>query len=181
LEVYIVSIRRVPTCQKHSIVDPPYDRIVKPFRLVVMLVQRLLPSIFLFIIALFAFCCNSQSQDGTRNFDRAYVEHYNDSTMITIFGKRSLMVHDPVSLFKKDKYYVDSVMLIVPGKTGFFKPNEISMIPRGGYPFVKGGIFITDDSVKVELFYDDYDDKEIKHFTYSGNYKYIGGNKSGSL
>ena|SRR5579859_1365109 len=136
-----------------------------------MLTKKPLLLILLVGIILIAFSCSSRSQDGPRNFDTAYAEHFNDSFMITVFGKRSLMVHDPVSLFKKDNYYIDSTMFIIPGKTGFFKPNQISKIPRGDYPFVKGGITITDDSVKVDLYYYDYDIKVVHPCTYSGNYK----------
>jgi hypothetical protein len=125
------------------------------------------------LLGLFLFLQCSSGQVSHGNFDTAYLKKYDggDSLMLTVMGGKSLMVHDINSLFKPTQYYVDSGIFIVPRRMGFILPNEITTVPEGDYPFVKGGIRIGGDSVKIDLYFDDYDDKKIMASTWNGAYK----------
>ena len=114
----------------------------------------------------FLFSCSSPAQ----NKQTAYVEKYQDSFLITIVGKRHLLVHDPVSLFQTDNYYLDSALFTIAGKMGFVNFKEVQMLSAGSYPFVQGGITMTNDSLLINLSFDDYDDKIIRPLTWNGNY-----------
>jgi len=111
--------------------------------------------------------CSSPAQ----NKDTAYVEKYKDSLFITVIKKKRLMAHDPVALLKPNRYYLDSAVFTVPNKIGFIKFEDVQMLQKGSYPFIKGGINMSSDSVRIDLSFDDYDDKIIRHSTWNGNYK----------
>ncbi len=53
---------------------------------------------------------------------------------------------------------------------GFAKPEEVFLYPRRGYPFIKGGVELSKDSVKVDLYVNDEYDKKIYGWPWNGSY-----------
>jgi hypothetical protein len=117
--------------------------------------------------------CRISGQGNLRNTDTAYVKKStnSDSLMIRVYLKTPYMVHDPVSLLKPTKYYIDSMLFLVPNSanrvTSF---DKIRTIPGGDYPFVQGSITFMGDSLSIYLLYNDYDDKKIDTFVWNRNY-----------
>jgi len=124
---------------------------------------------FIFFIS----SCRISGQGKLRNTDTAYVKQStnSDSLMIRVFLKTAYMVHDPVSLLKPTKYYIDSMLFLVPNSLSKVTSFEkVQTIPGGGYPFVQGNITFLRDSVRIFLLYNDYDDKKIDTFVWSKDY-----------
>jgi len=104
------------------------------------------------------------------NFKTAYIEKSTDKYIITIMGKRNLMVHDPISLFKKGTY-IDSTQFEIPRADGIIDGLEIPNRP-GSYKILKGNaITITNRTMTVNLLYDNYDDKKTDPSTWNGTYE----------
>jgi hypothetical protein len=126
----------------------------------------LLISICLSII----FTCYYLFSNPAHNFKTAYIEKRNDKYIITVMGKRNLMVHDPISLFKKE-IYIDSSKFEIPRAEGIIDGLEIPN-RTGSYKILKGNaIVITNSTMKVSLFYDNYDDRKNDPSTWNGDYK----------
>ncbi|HWY34426.1 MAG TPA: hypothetical protein VNX68_07245 [Nitrosopumilaceae archaeon] len=103
------------------------------------------------------------------NFKTAYIEKKSDKFIVTILWKGNLMVHDPISLFEK-KTYIDSNKFEIPRANGIIDGLEIPNRP-GSYKILKGDAFIINDNkMKVQLFYDNYDDKKIEASELNGDY-----------
>ena len=80
------------------------------------------------------------------------------------------MVHDPISLLK-DRTYVDSEKFMIPRSKGIIDGLEIPTQP-GTYKILPGNaVEITDNSMKIRLFYDNYDDKTKEPSTWNGDYQ----------
>ena len=79
------------------------------------------------------------------------------------------MVHDPVSLLKPEKFYIDSAKIEVPRKTGIINSDEIHK-RYGGYPIERGNIIFNKDTLKVIFFLKDYDRGRIYESTWNGEY-----------
>jgi len=120
------------------------------------------------VILLLEFSCNSFSQEGTNNFKIAYVDKADDSLVITVLGRRRLMVHDPISALKNETY-VDSAKFMIPTKRSFAGKNEVRAV-GAGYPIVSGGIWLNNDSVRVDLQFNDYDHHKIYSTGWNGTY-----------
>jgi hypothetical protein len=116
--------------------------------------------------------CRIDSDDGRRNLNAAYLSKLgnSDSVKIKVFTKAGYMVHDPISaLFPK--YYIDSMIFIVPDIVQKNIPfQDVQTIPRGGYPFIKGGIKFNKDSVMINLWYNDYDHKIVYAVVWNSEY-----------
>lgn len=130
------------------------------------------PCLAVFLI-FFISSCQINGQGRLRNTDTAYVKQSknSDSLMIRVYLRTPYMVHDPVSLFKPTKYYIDSMLFLVPNSanrvTSF---DNIRTIPAGDYPFVQGGIAFKGDSIRIYLLYNNYDDKRIDTFVWNKDY-----------
>jgi hypothetical protein len=135
---------------------------------------KIIISFFVLIaIVMFTISCKSNVQSATRRLDTAFIQKMNnqDSLIIMVYEKRKYMVHDLVSLLKPDRYYIDSMLLFVPDRhENFVKFNEVKLAGAGHYPFVKGGISFSSDSVKIDLAFDDSDDKKIDVPECNGSY-----------
>ncbi|MFV0185615.1 hypothetical protein OBK25_12960 [Empedobacter falsenii] len=82
------------------------------------------------------------------------------------------MVHDPISILKKGTY-IDSTKFEIPRNDGIIKGIELPQ-EKGSYPYLKNStILINGNSLKINLFYYNYDDKENRAETWNGNYKLI--------
>lgn len=123
-------------------------------------------SVFLSILV----SCYYFFSNPAHNFKTAYIEKQGNKYIITIKGKRNLMVHDPISLFKNETY-IDSAKFEIPRAEGIIDGLEIPNQP-GSYKILKGNaIIITSNSMKVNLFYDNYDDKKTDPSTWNGEYE----------
>lgn len=123
-------------------------------------------SIFLSI----AVSCYYLFSNPAYNLKTAYIERTGDNYTVTVLGKRNLMVHDPISLLKKVTY-IDSNKFQIPRADGIIDGLEIPNRPSS-YKIMKGqAIFITDKTMKVSLYYDNYDDKKIDPSTWNGEYE----------
>jgi len=123
-------------------------------------------SIFLSIIV----NCYYLFSNPAHNFKTAYIEKGTGNYMITIIGRRNLMAHDPISLFKKGTY-IDSVKFEIPRPGGIIDGLEIPNNP-GSYKICKGNaITINNKAMTVSLFYDNYDYKKIDPSIWNGNYE----------
>jgi hypothetical protein len=125
------------------------------------------------VIVVFTISCKSNVQSDTRSLDTAFVQKMNnqDSLIIMVYQKKQYMVHDLVSVLKTPRYYIDSILFFVPDRhQNFIKFNEVKLAGTGHYPFVKGGISFSSDSVKIDLSFDDFDDKKIYAPGWNGTY-----------
>ena len=95
--------------------------------------------------------CRLPAQTNNNITHTAYIRKLNDgdSIIIKLFQERKYMVHDPTSIFESDKFYIDSTILKAHSEKGFIKFENIQTIPNRGYPFVRGGIELLSDSLKI--------------------------------
>ncbi len=127
------------------------------------------------VIVMFTVSCKSNAQINRMSFDTAFVQKMkdHDSLSIKIYIKGKNMVHDLPSLLKGPTYYIDSMTVFVPYKRDhFFKFDEVHTLvdTAAHYPFVKGGITFSSDSVRIDLTVYDYDRKEAYSNTWNGTY-----------
>jgi hypothetical protein len=112
------------------------------------------------------------SINPAHNFKTAYIEKQSDGFVVTILGRRNLMVHDPVSLLMKGTY-IDSTKFVIPKSEGVIDGLEIPN-RQGFYKIMKGkAISIANNKMEVSLFYDNYDDKKIDPSTWNGDYELV--------
>lgn len=104
------------------------------------------------------------------NYKTAFIEREKDHFALTVKGKRSLMAHDPVSLFLR-KTYEDSRKYIIPRNQGIIKGEELPTEP--GYYKSVGTITIQNNQAEINLSYDNYDDKKIEADGWNGKYKLV--------
>jgi hypothetical protein len=145
------------------------DAIVSPAIPFTFLPHRWLALFLVFLIS----SCQIDGQGKLRNTDTAYVKQAanSDSLMIRVFLKTAYMVHDPVSLLKPTKYYMDSMLFLVPNSANRVTSFEkIRTIPAMGYPFVQGSIAFIADSIRIYLLYNDYDHKKIDTCVWNKDY-----------
>ena len=78
------------------------------------------------------------------------------------------MVHDPLSLLERGTY-VDTFKITVPRPEGIINGNEIPTKP-GNYKML-GSLTIEDGKMRMDLYYDNYDDKIQDPLSWNGDYK----------
>jgi len=123
----------------------------------------------LFSLALaVGYSCTTISQNTADNFRTAYIEKAGDSLVITVTGRRRLMAHDPISALKNETY-VDSAKFMIPINKHFAGKSEVRAVGFG-YPIDSGGISINKDTVRVDLYFNDYDHHEIYSTGWNGKY-----------
>ncbi len=126
----------------------------------------LISSFFIAGIAMYVFLFTSPST----NYKIAFIVTEKDHFILTVKGRRQLMVHDPVSLFLR-KTYEDSINYIVPRKQGVIKGEELPTVP--GYYKSVGTITIQSNQVEIDLSKDNYDDKKLTPDNWNGKYKLV--------
>jgi hypothetical protein len=104
------------------------------------------------------------------NYTTAYITTEKDHFILTVKGKRLLMVHDPVSLLLR-RTYEDSTNYIIPRKQGVIKGEELPTEP--GYYKSIGTIKIQDNQVEINLLTDNYDDKKLDPNSWNGKYELV--------
>jgi hypothetical protein len=125
-----------------------------------------------FLVCFFQYC-KSDGQSKLRNTDTAYLMRASDSDSVQIkmFGKGLKLAHDIPSALNP-KYYIDSAIFLIPdARHEFTSYKKIAFIPRGGDPFVSGGITLKGDSITIGLF--NYDDYHKKVYADVWNKKYL--------
>jgi len=113
-------------------------------------------------------CTSFSEEANNKNFKIAYVDKVDDSLVITVMGRRTLMVHDPISALK-NKTYVDSAKFMIPKNKSFSGKNEVHAV-GAGYPIVSGGIWLKNDTIRVDLQFNDYDHHQIYSTGWNGTY-----------
>ena len=103
------------------------------------------------------------------NYKTAYIKKENNYYTITIYGKRRLMAHDPISAIKGSTYKA-KFTLKVPKNIGQIDAKDI--IKTRGYDYV-GYILIKKDSLVVNLKYNDTDSNKLRKTGLSGNYNLV--------
>ena len=104
------------------------------------------------------------------NFRTAYVENNGQSFKVTVKCKRSIMVHDPVSIFLR-KTYQDSEQFIIPHSEGIFKGHEL--LNNNRYNKSLGELIIKDKHLKIDL-YIDYNNVNLSDPSiWNGNYELV--------
>ena len=104
------------------------------------------------------------------NYKTAFIATEKDHFILTVKGRRLLMVHDPVSLFLR-KTYEDSTNYILPRMQGFIKGEEL--LTKPGYYKSVGAINIQDNQVEINLSIANYDDKIFDPDSWNGKYKLV--------
>jgi len=102
------------------------------------------------------------------NDKTATIEKFDNQYVVTVSGKRSLMVHDPISLFER-KTYLETYKIIVPRAKGIVNGQEIPIKP--GYYKLKGTMTFEKEHLIIDLWADNYDDKTKDPLSWNGNYK----------
>ena len=118
-------------------------------------------SIGLFIIIYF-------SISPTNNNEIATIEKFENLYIVTVTGKRLLMPHDPISLLKRETY-LDTFKVSVPRVEGIINGQEIPT-EKGNYK-VLGTIVIDGEQMKIDLYYDNFDDSIKNPLSWNGEYK----------
>jgi hypothetical protein len=80
------------------------------------------------------------------------------------------MVHDPVSLLQ-GKTYIETEILRVPRIEGVVEGREIPVAP--GYYKYLGQIIFSGSQMKLDLYYDNYDDKKKDPLSWNGEYNLV--------
>ncbi len=107
-----------------------------------------------------------------KNFKIAYIEKTNDKYVITVKGKRNLMVHDPISALKKGTY-MDSAKFVVTRSCGIIKGMELPK-ENDSYPTINNDALIIDNkTITINLFYNNYDNKIKQPSSWNGKYKLV--------
>lgn len=103
------------------------------------------------------------------NYKNAFIEKEKDGFVITVLGKRELMVHDPISFLKRSTYE-DSIKFEVRNSQGVMKGTEV--LARATYfKFTKGDISIDQKSMKIDLFFINAYDKTLDALQWNGEYE----------
>jgi len=78
------------------------------------------------------------------------------------------MAHD-LSSALKDDFYIDSAKFMIPKNKEIAGKNEVHAVGFG-YPIDHGGIWIKGDTVRVDLYFNDYDRHVIESTSWNGTY-----------
>ena len=102
------------------------------------------------------------------NNETATIEQFKNQYIVTVTGKRILMVHDPISLLKQGTY-IESFKISIPRAEGIINGQEIPT--ESGYYKMLGTLTIDGEKININLFYNNYDDKIKEPLSWNGNYK----------
>lgn len=126
--------------------------------------MKYLPLIIVAIIFLFG--CRGC---GEPEFKTAYIRKSGQNFIITIKGRGSL---HPAGPFDVGKTVEDSFQFIVPRDTGIIKSNEL-LKDICCYPWAGGDITIRENQLKIELYFNDTDQKKIMPDVWNREYDLI--------
>lgn len=86
---------------------------------------------------------------------------------LTLTGERVYMSHDLVSALKRATY-TDTIVFRLPRNHGVIQGKEIQK--KGGYPLL-GNVELKSGTIKVQLYYDNFDDHIKEPLSYNGSYR----------
>ncbi len=124
---------------------------------------------FSFLVALLSLLIVSCS--GYNNYKKAYGFQKDGKTFIKLKGKRYLAGHNLSPVFS-NKTYEDSLVIQVSSLHNI-KISGKDIPARPGYYKYLGNVTIQDDKVKVNLSYDNTDDKKIDPISWNGEYDLV--------
>lgn len=101
------------------------------------------------------------------NFKYAKIHKIKSNYVLKVNGRRKLMTHDILSLFK-DKTYIETEKFYLPRSTGKIKGEEL-LIEKGNYN-LSGEINIQNKKVKIDLYYLNTDDHIKSKVSWNGEY-----------
>ena len=102
------------------------------------------------------------------NNKTATIEKMENSYLVTVTGKRSYMVHDPISYLKRGTF-LDSFEIIIPRAEGVINGQEI---PReSGHYKILGKLTIVKEKMILDLYFDNTDDKIKDPLNWNGDYE----------
>ncbi|SHF19032.1 hypothetical protein [Flavisolibacter ginsengisoli] len=111
---------------------------------------------------LFVSCSQSE------NYKEAYGYEVNGQTFIKLKGKSQLAAHDPGSVLGNKKYE-DSLLLQIPSLgNGIIEGKDIP-VRQGYYKYIRN-VIIKDGKVRINLSYDNTDDKKMEPLAWNGEY-----------
>ena len=115
----------------------------------------------LFILSFYTFI------SPAKNYEMATIRTVQNNYLLTLTGDRLLMVHDPISALMR-KTYVDTLELLIPRQKGKIDGREIKI--KQGYK-VSGTLDIEGNSVKVDLYFNNNEEKKNEPLFWNDNYK----------
>jgi hypothetical protein len=123
------------------------------------------------IIAFFGFLIIALFRPVNENYNDAHLKKIDNKTILVLKGKRKLMAHDPISVFI-GKTYEDSISFPLPYVLdGIIEGNRIDV--KKGYYKYKGNIEFKGTKLKVNLFYENIDDKKLEPLDWNGDYNLV--------
>ncbi len=136
-------------------------KIIKKYRTTIIVISICLSVIF---------SCSYLFYNPSKNFSTAYIEKNGGKYILTLYGKRNLMAHDPISLLSKETF-IDSIKFEIPRSEGIIDglviPNKL-----GSFEIVEGdAITIKDKTLKINLFYHNYNAKKNEPSNWNGSYE----------
>jgi hypothetical protein len=106
------------------------------------------------------------------NFRTAYIQKKGTGYLVTVKGRYLLMAHDPISMLAKSTY-IDSSQFEIPRASGIIDGREIPAEP-GYYQLLPGpAIVFSQNSLRLALFYDNYDDRKTDPSAWNGEYELV--------
>lgn len=102
------------------------------------------------------------------NHEQARLINRHKYYALILTGERVYLSHDPISSLSR-KTFTDTVTIKLPRNKGVINGNEI-IIDENDYPF-KGKVEIINDVIKVNLYFDNYDNKTKDPLSYNGKYR----------
>ena len=118
-----------------------------------------------YIVLLVALQFSSCSREN--NNPEANLRYVGNKTFLKLKGRRYLMTHDLLSVAMR-KTYEDSILFELSSIEGIIPGSKIPVMP--GYYKYEGYILIDKEKVKVNLFYDNYDDRTKDPVGWNGVY-----------
>jgi hypothetical protein len=118
------------------------------------------------LIVFYATGISSCSNSG--NYKEAYGINVSEHKFIKLLAERQPIVHSPGDLLAKT--YKDSILIPAPSfESGIIHGKDVP-VPKGYYNYL-GTITINGNDLKVDLLFDNTDDKKPEQFGWNGNYK----------
>lgn len=107
--------------------------------------------------------CSSKVENYSNAYYSVAGEHY----VVTLKGKRNRMAHDSISALLA-RTYEEVETIEVPRIDGVVEGREIP-VPKGCYGYV-GRIAFAGTEMKIDLYYDNYDDGKKEPLSWNGDY-----------
>ena len=124
--------------------------------------------VFIFLIVALFFW---RTRPVTYNYTEAIVKKNDSSYVVTLFGRRALMAHDPISCLKRASYK-DSIEITFPVKRETINYSEVKA-PKTYFKFSDGNLQLEGISLTISLSYIDSYTKKKTEFGWNGTYKLL--------